>query len=405
LPAAFVAEKASLDSEAFHVWKEARARSDFALFAPFLERQLEMARQEAAYIGYGDRPYDYLLDKHDPGTTEATVSRLFAGLREGLVPLANEILASSVRSPVGVLRGFCVAAQERFLREVTSAIGFNYRRGRMDVAVHPFCSGDGADTRLTTRFVESEPLSSLFSSIHEAGHGLYEQGLPLKHLGTPLGEHVGMAVHESQSRLWENQVGRGRPFWRHFEPRLRAAFPEGLEGVSSDEFHLAVNAVRRNPIRVESDEVTYNLHIILRFEIERRLFAGDLEVRDLPSTWNRLTEELLGLTPASDAQGVLQDVHWSGGGFGYFPSYCLGNMIAAQLWSTARREITGLESGFERGDFSPLLFWLRQTIHTHGRRHDTLTLVRKVTGDELSPAHLLRYLRERYAALYLPATR
>jgi carboxypeptidase Taq len=405
LPPEFIAEKAALDSEAFHAWRHARAASDFARFESFLRRQLEATRREAEYVGWGDRAYDYCIDRHDPGMTTALIDGWFTELRRELVPLVREITQSSVRPRPGLLQGFPIAGQEAFLKEVTTALGFNYCRGRIDVAVHPFCSGDASDARLTTRYSENEPLDALFSAIHETGHGLYEQGLPIEHLGTPLGQAVGMAIHESQSRLWENQVGRSEAFWRHFEPRLRAAFPGKLDSVSSDELFLAINEVRLNPIRVESDEVTYNLHILLRFDLERRLFAGELAVRDLPEAWNALCRELLGLTPRNDAEGVLQDVHWSGGAFGYFPSYCLGNMIAAQLWHTVRRELPDLEVSFARGDFSSLLGWLRERIHRHGKRYDTRTLVRQVTGDDLSPAHVVRYLRERYAPLYLPATR
>lgn len=405
LPPEFVAERAALDSQAFHVWREARAASNFAAFAPWLERQVEMARREAAYLGFGDAPYDYLLDQHDPGMTAAEVARLFGELRAGLVPFVREILASGVRPQPGRLKGFSTAAQDAFLREVTAALGFNFKRGRIDVAVHPFCSGDAADTRLTTRFHEDKPLDSLFSAIHEAGHGLYEQGLPIAQLGTPLGQAVGMAVHESQSRLWENQVGRSRGFWRYFEPRWRAAFPGRLDAISSDELFLAINAVELDPIRVESDEVTYNLHIVLRFELERRLFAGELQVADLPAAWNRLSRDILGLVPEDDRRGVLQDVHWSSGAFGYFPSYCLGNMIAAQLWRAIRTAMPDIEEDFAHGEFGRLLGWLREHIHRQGRRMDTHELVRQATGETLSPVHLLNYLRERYAPLYLPPKR
>lgn len=405
LPVDFVAEKAALDSEAYHVWTRARASSDFALFAPYLQRQLDMARREAAYLGHADRPYDYFLDRFDPGLNEAQVEALFAELRAGLVPFVRAIVNSPIKAPAGLLSGFPVAAQDAFLREVTAALGFDYQRGRIDVAVHPFCSGDAADTRMTTRYSEDQPLDSLFSAIHETGHGLYEQGLPIDSLGTALGEAVGMAIHESQSRLWENQVGRSRAFWQHFEPRLRARFPGQLNAVSSEELYLAINEVALTPIRTESDEVTYNLHIILRFELERALFANRLRVEDLPQAWREMSRDLLGLVPADDAHGVLQDVHWSGGAFGYFPSYCLGNMIAAQLWQVVRRALPGLEDDFARGEFSRLLGWLRQNIHSHGKRFDTRELVRRVAGEELSPRHLLDYLRERYAPLYLPPKR
>jgi carboxypeptidase Taq len=405
LPPEFVREKAAQDSRGFHVWAKARAASDFPAFAPVLETNLELARREAAYLGRGDAPYDCLLDKFDPGLTAAAVDRLFAELRRDLVPLMRAIVASpraaQARTAAERLRGFPIAAQRQFLGEVTERIGFDYQRGRIDVAVHPFCSGTGSDVRLTTRYREDQPLSALFGSIHEAGHGLYEQGLPAEHLGTALGINAGMAVHESQSRLWENQVGRSRGFWRHFEPRWRELFAAQTAGFSAGELHLAINRVAPTLIRVEADEVTYNLHIVLRFELEKRLFAGDLAVRDLPAAWRTLSRELLGLEPAHDAEGVLQDVHWSGGYFGYFPSYCLGNMIAAQLWARVRTLRPELEDDFARGDFTWLLGWLREHVHARARRQSALELVRDLTGEELSPRHLIAYLQERYGALYL----
>lgn len=401
LPAEFVAEKARLSSAAYHAWAAAKGNSDFAAFAPFLEKHLALAKQEAAYLGWADRAYDYAIDKHDPGMDAETIAALFAELKAGLVPLVRAIAASPVRAKEGILKGFPVEAQREFLREVTERLGFNYRRGRIDVSLHPFCEGAGADIRMTTRFDADNPLDSLFSSIHETGHGLYEQGLPLAAQGTPLGQNAGMGVHESQSRLWENQVSRSRAFWRFFEPRFREKFPKQLAAVSSEELYLAVNEVAPTLIRVDSDEVHYNLHILLRFELERKLFSGELAVRDLPAAWNALSQELLGLTPSADKVGVLQDVHWSGGAFGYFPSYCLGNMIAAQLWFTVRAAYPDLDTDFERGDFSRLLGWLRAQIHEQGRRYETLELVKRVTGEELTPKYLLRYLEERYAPLYL----
>ena len=401
LPAEFVAEKARLSSAAYHAWAEAKATSDFAAYAPFIEKHLALAKREAAYLGWVDRPYDYAIDKHDPGMTAARLTALFTELKTGLVPLVRAIAASPIKARTDIFKSFPLGAQRDFLREVTERLGFNYRRGRIDVSLHPFCEGSGADIRMTTRFDADNPLDSLFSSIHETGHGLYEQGLPLPAQGTPLGQNAGMGVHESQSRLWENQVSRSRAFWAFFEPRFREKFPTQLAAVSSEELYLAVNEVAPTLIRVDSDEVHYNLHILLRFELEQRLFRGDLAVSDLPVAWNALSQELLGLTPTSDKVGVLQDVHWSGGAFGYFPSYCLGNMIAAQLWFTVRMALPGMEADFEKGDFSKLLGWLRTSIHKQGRRYDTLALVRQVTGEELTPKYLLRYLQERYAPLYL----
>ncbi len=405
LPVDFVREKAAQGSRGYHAWARAKAADDFASYAPVLEKNLEFACREATYLGRGDAPYDYMLDKHDPGLTAATVERLFDELKRELVPLVRAITGSPqaerARAIGAGLRDFPVEAQRVFLREVTERLGFDYARGRIDVSLHPFCSGTGSDVRMTTRYKEDQPLDALFGSIHETGHGLYEQGLPAAQLGTALGIHAGMAVHESQSRLWENQVARSGAFWRHFEPRWRELFPAQTAHLSSADLHLAVNAVEPTLIRVDADEVTYNLHIVLRFELEKKLFSGELAVRDLPAAWRAASRELVGLEPATDREGVLQDVHWSDGAFGYFPSYCLGNMIAAQLWARARELRPDWEEDFGRGDFSWLLGWLRENIHTHGRRFSALELVQRVTGAELSPRHLVRYLQERYGALYL----
>ena len=405
LPADFVRDKAAQGSRGYHAWARAKAEDDFASYAPVLEKNLEFAQREAAYLGRGDAPYDYALDKHDPGLMAATVDGLFAELKRDLVPLVRAITASpraaQAREIAARLKGFPVEAQRTFLREVTAALGFDYARGRIDVSLHPFCSGTGSDVRMTTRFNADQPLDALFSSIHETGHGLYEQGLPIAQLGTALGLHAGMAVHESQSRLWENQVARSRAFWRRFEPRWRELFPAQTAGVTSDELYLAVNAVEPTLIRVDADEVTYNLHIVLRFELEKKLFTGELAVRDLPAAWRAASRELIGLEPANDREGVLQDVHWSDGAFGYFPSYCLGNMIAAQLWARVRVLRPAIEEEFARGDFAWLLGWLRENIHTQGRRFSATELVQRVTGEPLSPRHLVAYLRERYGGLYL----
>ncbi len=400
MPAELVAEMARHSSASYHAWTRAKADNDFASYAPYLEKHLELAKRAAGCLGWGDRPYDLAIDLHDPGFDAATIGKLFAELSEGLVPLVRRIAASPIKAHPEKLRGFPVEKQAAFLREVTERLGFNYRRGRIDVSPHPFCEGNGADIRMTTRYDKDLPLSSLFGSIHETGHGLYEQGLPMAHHATALGQHAGMGMHESQSRMWENQVGRGAAFWSFFEARYRDYFGEQLAGVSAEELHLAVNAVEPGLIRVEADEVHYNLHIILRFELEQRLFSGELAVADLPAAWNERCEALLGQRPANDAEGVLQDVHWSGGAFGYFPSYCLGNMIAAQLWDAVRAAIPDLEADFAQGRFDRLLTWLQENVHARGRRGSALELVQAVTGKSLSPQPLLAYLEDRYARLY-----
>jgi carboxypeptidase Taq len=401
LPAEFVREKAEQGSRGYHAWAKAKAESDFASYVPVLEKNLDLAKREAAYLGWEGRAYDYMIDKHDPGMTTSLIARLFAELKSELVPLVRQIAASKLVPRKEMLRGFPVEAQRAFLREVTEQLGFDYGRGRIDVSLHPFCSGTGADVRMTTRFNQDEPLDSLFSSIHETGHGLYEQGLSREHRGTALGMNAGMGAHESQSRLWENQVSRSRGFWSYFEPKFRQLFPSQTRGVTSGELYRAINAVEPTLIRVDADEVTYNLHIILRFELEQKLFAGELAVRDLPGAWTDASRELLGLIPSTDREGVLQDVHWSDGSFGYFPSYCLGNMMAAQLWYRLLLERPTLEDDFAQGNFSWLLRWLRENVHAHGRRFELPELVRRATGEELSPQPLIAYLKERYGRLYL----
>ncbi len=402
LPAELVSEKARLSSEAYHAWAAARAARDFAAFAPYLEKHLALARREAELLGYGERPYDLAIDRHDPGLTAARIDTLFTELRAGLVPLVRRIDARAEaarargEAPLA-LKGFDIAAQRELVRRVTERIGFDYGRGRLDVSLHPFCEGSGDDLRLTTRFDADNPLDALYSSIHEAGHGMYEQGLPREHAGTALAQAAGMAAHESQSRLWENQVARSRAFWRWLGPELRAAFPGPLAGVSEEQLHAAANAVEPGGmIRVDADEVHYNLHILLRFDLEKRLFAGALRVAELPAAWDALCEELFGRRPAHAGEGVLQDVHWSGGAFGYFPSYTLGNMMAAQLWAAARARLAGIEENFSRGEFGRLLGWLRAEVHARGRREDAFALTRRVTGEDLGAKALLAYLEERY---------
>lgn len=400
LPSEFVARKAEHASVSYHVWKDARSRNDFASYAPALEKTLNLSRQEAAFIGFEDNPYDYHLDKHDPGMDVASISMLFDELQTGLIPLAERILELAEKVTMPELVGYPEDKQEIFLREVAQSLGFDFSRGRIDVAVHPFCSGNAADTRLTTRYNVNNPLDSLFGAIHETGHGLYEQGLPSKWWGTPLGEAAGMAVHESQSRIWENQVGRSQAFWNHWEPRFRELFPESLSGVSSKQLYLVVNKVARNPIRVEADEVTYNLHVILRFELEQALFNGDLKITELPDAWNAKAEKLLGLTPDNDTEGVLQDVHWSSGAFGYFPSYCLGNLLAAQLWDAAQQDQSSINEDMEAGQYKALLTWLGDKVHRHGRRLNLLQLAELATSQKLSSQALLKYLESRYLPLY-----
>ena len=399
IPPSFAAHRAKAQSLSFQAWIKAREEDDFASYRPFLEEQLAFAKEEAA-IMEAPNAYDYWVDQFDPGMNCATIERLFAELQPELKAIVQQILACPDQPDASIFRGFPVDRQEAFLRDVVKAMGFDFQRGRIDVAVHPFCGGHGQDTRMTTRFDEDNPLDSLTSAMHETGHALYEQGLPDAYSGTALGESVGMAVHESQSRLWENQIGRSRAFWKYWEPRYREAFPAQLGNVPSEDLYRAINKVGLTPIRVDSDEVTYSLHIMLRFELEKRLFDGSLEMAELPEAWNEASTRIIGYTPKNNREGCLQDVHWSGGTFGYFPSYCLGNMLAAQLWYRLLEELPDLETQVEQADFKALLRWLRENVHARGRRFYTLEFTRQVTGAELSPRSLVRYLKERYLPLY-----
>jgi carboxypeptidase Taq len=399
IPAEFASRKAQAQSRGYALWVEARKADRYEDFRPALEEHLALAKEEAAYL---DKPvpYDYWIDQFDPGMTRQIIEPIFDVLKSRLKSMVAQILASPSQPDNSIFKGFPLDRQETFLKEVVAALGFDFSRGRIDSTVHPFCGGHPLDTRMTTRFDENNPLDSLTSAIHETGHGLYQQGLPDAFAGTALGSPVGMAVHESQSRIYENQIARSRAFWSHWEPRYRALFPEQLKGISSDQLYRAINKVDVTPIRVDADEVTYNLHIILRFEIEKGLFDGSITPATLPEAWAALSEEILGFRPSNNRLGCLQDVHWSHGMFGYFPSYTLGNVLAAQLWYKIREVLPDLDDQMAANNYAPLLQWLRTHVHSKGRRFDTLSFTREVIGQELAPDALLHYLEERYLSLY-----
>ncbi|HSB72677.1 MAG TPA: carboxypeptidase M32 [Candidatus Methylomirabilis sp.] len=402
LPRSLVEELARTCALAHEVWVEAREHSNFDLFRPWLEKVVALKRQEAEAVGYSEVPYDALLDDYEPGETTARLREMFAELRDELVELVGCIAASGRHPDLSILhREYPIERQEAFGRAAAAAIGFDFTAGRLDVTAHPFCSGIGpGDTRLTTRYNPRDFGDAFFSVMHEAGHGLYDQGLDPSGYGTPMGCAVSLGIHESQSRLWENFVGRSRAFWEHFFPRARQAFPGGLEDASLDVFHFAINDVRPSFIRVDADEATYNLHILLRFELEQALVAGDLKAADVPGAWNERFRRYLDLTPPDDARGCLQDIHWSGGGIGYFPTYTLGNLYAAQFFAQAQADLGDLSEQFRRGEFAPLREWLNIKIHRHGQRHRAADLVRAVTGRPLGPRPLLDHLRSKYAPLY-----
>ena len=402
LPPRLVEELARTRVEAQQAWVAARAASDWQTLAPWLERMFALKREQAACQAPDLDPYDALLDDYEPGGRWRSIAMRFAGLRAGLVPLVQACGAARQRPDDAVLRRrYPVEAQRRFVTAVAERIGFDFHRGRLDTTPHPFCSTVGPDDcRITTRWDERFLPTALFGVLHEAGHGLYEQGLPRAWYGLPPGEAASLGIHESQSRLWENLVGRSRPFWEWCFPEARAAFPDALGDTDAASVHAALLTVRPSFIRVEADEVTYNLHVMLRFDLERAVVHGDLAVADLPSAWNERFEQDFGMRPSRAADGVLQDIHWSAGLIGYFPTYALGNMFAAQLMAAAAKRLPGLEEDFARGSFAGLLGWLRQEVHASGRMLESEPLVERVTGHPASESWLLESLRRRYGPVH-----
>lgn len=394
LPTRLVEELARVTTAAQEAWQEARARDHFPTFQPHLERIVALKQEEADAVGWQGHRYDALLDEYEPGLTSGAVHILFTELAEQLIPLVRKATENRPKQNVPE-RTFPVDRQKLFAESAAAALGFDFTAGRLDITTHPFCSAFGpGDCRLTTRYNPTSFQDGFFGVLHETGHGLYEQGLPAEDFGTPCGSYCSLGVHESQSRLWENQVGRGRAFWEHFFPRLRQAFPGTLDDCNLEQWLSEINTVRPSFIRVEADELTYNLHIILRFEIERELLTGALAVTDLPLAWNTRFEKYFGLKVPSARLGCLQDIHWSFGGIGYFPTYTLGNLLAAQFMEKASSEIghENLADAFRIGNFRPLLDWLRQQIHSHGRRIRADQLCQRVTGNPVSSQILIAYL-------------
>ena len=401
VPPELVEELSRQGTRSHAAWVKAREASDFSSFAPYLSRMVDLRIAEAEALGFSDRPYDAMLDRFEPAADEAGTTAVFADLRSRLVPFVQKVLDKPGRS-AAMIRGpeFPVEKQRRFGLDVIGRMGFDFDAGRQDTSAHPFCSGTLGDVRITTRFDPKDLSKALFGMIHEAGHALYEQGLDASRKGTPLAESISMAIHESQSRLWENMVGRSLPFWEHMLPVLRTTFPEALGEKNLEDFYRAINIIEGSLIRVEADEATYQLHVILRFEIESDLVNRRVTVQDLPALWNAKMEKYLGVKVPNDADGVLQDVHWSEGLFGYFPTYALGNLYCAQFFAQAKKDVGDLEAQIGRGDFSGLLTWLRENIHGLGKRYRAADLVKRVTGDDLSAGPFMDYLEEKFVPLY-----
>ena len=401
VPRELVEELSEAQANAHPVWKEARENDDFETFAPTLERLIELRREYAAAIDPDRPPYEVLFEDYEPCLPFETAERILESLREELVPLIEEVRASDVSLSTDAFVGeFDADTQESLARDLLDALGYDWEHGRLDTAPHPFSTGTQFDARVTTRFDESDLLGSITSTIHEFGHATYTLGLPEDNYGTPLGESRDLTVHESQSRLWENHVGRSQPFWERFLPTAADRFPT-LEDVSPREAYESANQINEeNLIRVEADELTYHLHIVVRYEIERALFAGDLTVAEIPGAWNDAYEEYLGIRPETDAKGCLQDIHWSHGSFGYFPTYSLGSVLAAQLYAAAERDLEDLEASIAAGSFEGLHEWLREAVHQHGCRYETDTLIEEATGEPFAADAFLSYVTEKYTSLY-----
>jgi carboxypeptidase Taq len=403
LPSRLVTEMSRSRAIAEPAWAKARANTDWSAFAPHLEKMVPLHLEAAEYLGYEDHPYDALLDLYEPGARKAQLQEMFDELKAGVVPMIRDISVVLDEDRSGPLHGvFDETKQEGFGKGIVTAFGYDWSRGRQDRAVHPFCINFGGpgDVRITTRFDPGWLSPALFATFHEAGHAMYEQGVDPSYTRTALSGGTSMGVHESQSRLWENLVGRSRGFWSHYYPKLQETFPEALGDTELEDFYQAINDVRPSEIRVEADELTYNLHILLRFELEAALIEDSLTISDLPAAWNAKMEEYLGITPENDAQGVLQDVHWSAGLFGYFPTYTIGNVLSVQFFDTAVEQRPEILEDISRGEFGALREWLGENIHRHGSRYDPDELVERVTGRPLDTGPYLRYLRRKFGELY-----
>ena len=402
IPAQLVEELARACSQGHQIWVEARRDNDFAKFAPALKTIIKLKQEQADAVGFVDCRYDALLDEFEPGAKTVEVAQILEGLRQELVPLVDSIKGSARESHVDILhREYRIGAQEKFVLDASAQIGFDFNRGRLDVTHHPFCTEMGPnDCRITTRYDQNFFSSAFFGTLHEAGHGIYEQGLPSDQYGLPSGQYCSLGIHESQSRLWENLVGRSMSFWRYFYPTAVKHFPGALSDVTLDQFYAAINHVAPSLIRVEADEATYNLHIIIRFQLEQDLIEGRLSVDNLPEAWNEKYQESLGVVPADNSDGVLQDVHWSAGLIGYFPTYSLGNLYASQLFTAAGDQLEDLDSQFAKGQFTPLKDWLNENVHQFGKRYSSNELCQRVTGSPLSQTHLMSHLREKLSPIY-----
>ena len=397
-PSAWVRRNAQAVAHADAAWEKARAAADFRIFAPHLRKLLDLKLEYVSFFKPAEHPYDILLDRFDEGMTCSALNRLFHYLKKEQGAIIREALAKEKPDDSFLKQKYPASKQLALTRRVLTRMGYDWNCGRQDRSVHPFTTSFGLyDVRITTKVVEGSPFSALFSSIHEGGHALYEQGIDKNYARTPFADGASFSVHESQSRLWENLVGRSPEFWVYWFPVVRKMFPGNLEHVSPDEFLAALNTPEASPIRTEADELTYNMHIILRFELEKSLIEGKMKVADLPDAWNAGMKELLGIEVRNDTEGVLQDIHWAMGEFGYFPSYALGNVISAQLWNAALKQIPSIPESIAHGEYAPLREWLRSHVHVFGAKYNTAEILTRATGSpELEPEPYLNLLKKKY---------
>ena len=401
VPSSLIAELAEASGLSKGAWQEARENDEFSKFAPHLSKIVDLTIQHAEALGYEESPYDALLDQYEEGMTAAEVTRVFSELKADLIPLVSRIAESPATCDGIVHREFPRDTQWKLGMQVIEKMGYNTHYGRQDFSTHPFSTAFSiTDVRITTRMEDRFFNPGFFGTLHEAGHAMYEQGIDMALEGSPLADGTSLGMHESQSRMWENLIGRSRPFWDYCFPHARKAFPDALGSETTDTFYKAINTVFPSLIRVEADEVTYNLHIMLRFELEQDMIAGKIRIQDLPEEWNDRMESWLGVRPSKDSDGVLQDIHWSLGAIGYFPTYALGNLMSTQLFNAAKKAIPDLDAKTSQGDFSALLDWLRTNVHQHGRRKTAGQILLDATGSELSSESWMHYAQSKFGELY-----
>lgn len=393
----FVQKMTLTVAETFTAWQEAKNKNDYSIYAPKLEKLLQLKKEETQILGYKDHPYDALLDQYEPGLTTKEVEKVFEDVKQQLVPFVKEILKKTPPRDNFMYRHYDKDKQWNFGIDLLKQMGYDFATGRQDMSSHPFTIHFSPnDVRVTTRISEDNLHEMIWSTIHEGGHALYEQGIPVSEYGLPSGEAVSLGIHESQSRLWENNVGRSLIYWKGNFPKLQEIFPEQLKDVTAEEFYKAMNLVKPSLIRTNADELTYHLHILIRFEMEKEIMEGKVAVNELPQLWNKKYKHYLGVDVPDDAHGILQDIHWSHGSIGYFPTYSIGSFCAAQFFATAEKQIPGLEKEIESGNMKPLLEWLRRNIHQYGKQYSAQQLCERISGEKLNFGYFMEYAREKY---------